>query len=72
METIKDKFQFDKTAFQMLTVQEANAEMEDCTNTTAKERLQYSLYLTARAYGFDPDNRPKLDRTYFEIIKRDV
>jgi len=34
---LKDKFQFDKTAFQKLTVEVANAEMEDDTNTTAKE-----------------------------------
>jgi len=67
----KDEFRFDRTAFQSLTAEEANSQMEDSRNTTVKERLRYSYYLTARAYGFDPDNPPRMDKTHFEIIKRD-
>jgi hypothetical protein len=69
--SFKDSFAFDRTAFQQLSPEEANRQMEDAQGTTWQERLRYSYYLTARAYGFDPDNPPKMDRTHFEIVKRD-
>lgn len=65
-----DRFVFDRTAFQALTAEEADAQMNDGRNTTVNQRLEYSYYLTARAYGFDPENRPKMDRTHFEMISR--
>lgn len=70
-ETYTKRYAFDRTAFQSLTAEEADREMRDSRNTTVKQRLEYSYYLTARAYGFDPDNPPKMDRTHFEIIKRE-
>jgi len=67
----KETFAFDRTAFQQLSAEEADKEMVDSSGTTWQQRLRYSYYLTARAYGFDPDNPPKMDRTHFEIVKRD-
>jgi hypothetical protein len=67
----KEVFAFDRTAFQQLSAEEANKEIEDAKGTTWQERLRYSFYLTARAYGFDPQNPHRMEKTHFEIIKRD-
>lgn len=71
METLKEKFRFDRTAFQQCSAKEADEQMTESKHLSPKERLQYSLYLTARAYGFDPDQRPPMDKSHFEIIHRD-
>jgi hypothetical protein len=70
MESLADKFKFDKSAFQILSHAEADAEMINPFHTDSKERWAYLHYLKARAYGFDPDVNLPFDRTSFEIIKR--
>lgn len=69
--TINENYTFDRTAFQQFSVQEADEQMTDSISESPKDRLRYSLYLTARAFGFDPDHRPPMDRYHFEIIHRD-
>jgi hypothetical protein len=66
------KYTFDRTAFSQLSAEEADQEMRrPRAERTVQERLEYSYYLTARAYGFDPDNPPRMDKTHFEWIKRE-
>ena len=72
MESLADKFKFDKTAFQILSHAEAYAEMRNPIHADPKERWAYLHYLKARAYGFDPDEQLPFDRTSFEIIKRKI
>ena len=37
---------------------------------TIEERLKAAMYLNSVAYGFDPANPPRLDKTVFSIRKR--
>lgn len=64
------KYSLDKTAFQAMTVQEADDYMRDYRNYNWKERLRVSYYLTSLAYGFDIDNPPKMDKSVFIALKQ--
>ncbi|MEO6132040.1 MAG: hypothetical protein ABIQ02_09335 [Saprospiraceae bacterium] len=59
----------DRTAFKRQTAEEAS-------NTTAYWRqqsdafkLKSAYHLSLRAYGYDPENEPRLDRTVFSTRK---
>ncbi len=62
-----NKFRLDKTAFKAQTVAEADESMRNYLNYSAKERLEIAYYLTSIAYGFDIDNPPRMDKTFFQI-----
>ncbi|MBY0476105.1 MAG: hypothetical protein K2Q24_00520 [Chitinophagaceae bacterium] len=63
------KYRLDKTAFQAMSVEEADDYMRDYSNYSWKERLKVSHYLTSLAYGFDADHPPKMDKTIFSKSK---
>ena len=64
------KYRLDKTAFQAMSVEEADDYMRDYKNYHWKERLKVSFFLTCLAYGFDVNNPPKMDKTIFSTSKQ--
>jgi hypothetical protein len=66
----RKKYKLDKTAFQAMTVEEADDYMRNYRNYNWKERLRVAYYLTSLAYGFDINNPPKLDKTVFTMYKQ--
>lgn len=64
------KYRLDKSAFQALTVEEADDYMRNYRNYNWKERLRISLYLTSLAYRFELNNPPKMDKTLFSATKQ--
>ena len=65
-----NNYRLDKTAFKIMSFEEADNYMRDYKKYTWQERLSISLYLTSIAYKFDLDNSPRLDKNFFRIIKR--
>jgi hypothetical protein len=63
METRKDIFKLDRTFGKAMTLQEADDYQNDYSGYTLKERLGIVFYLTSRAYNFDANNPPRIDRT---------
>ena len=63
------KYRLDKTAFQAMSVEEADDYMRDYRSYSWKERLKVSFYLTSLAYGFDINHPPKMDKTIFQAAK---
>jgi hypothetical protein len=70
MESKENPYKLDRTAFQAMTVQEANDYQRDYRNHTVKERLEIALYLTSIAYNFDMNHPPKMDKTIFTKRKQ--
>jgi len=60
----------DRTSFWSGTHEELE-KRNKCHNQsmTHQERLRASWILTLRAYGYDPQNPPRLDRTIFSMGK---
>ena len=65
-----NKFRLDKTAFKTQTIAEADESMRNYLNHSVKERLEIAYYLTSIAYGFDMENPPRMDKTFFQIRSR--
>ena len=61
------KYKLDRTAFQAMTVEEADDYMRDYRNYHWKDCLKISFFLTSLAYGFDINNPPKMDKTIFKL-----
>jgi hypothetical protein len=61
-------FSFDKTAFKAQTFKEEQ-KTKNFQDNTAIERLEISFYLNSVAFGFDINNPPKMDRTFFSMRK---
>ena len=64
------KYRLDKTAFQAMTVQEADDYMRNYRNYNWKDRLKISFYLTSLAYSFDVSSPPKMDKSLFKALKQ--
>jgi hypothetical protein len=65
----RNNFKMDRTAFSSGTMDE-ESEKHDYSKMTEKEGLQIAAYLISVAYGFVGKPWPKMDRTKFEIVKR--
>lgn len=61
------KYRLDKTAFQAMSVEEADDYMRDYRQYHWKERLQVSFFLTSLAYGFDVNDPPKMNKSIFTL-----
>ena len=61
------KYRLDKTAFQAMSVEEADDYMRDYRNHHWKERIKVAFFLTSLAYGFDINNPPRMDKTIFQL-----
>ena len=56
-------YKMDKTVGKAMTHKETEKEKLFPPETTVKERLNEAWYLTRQAYGIDPENPPKMDKT---------
>jgi len=56
----------DKSAFKKQTFEEADRNRAYWMSKTPMERLIAAHRLSLRAYGYDPDNPPRMDKTFFK------
>ena len=62
----------DRTAFKRQTAKEASNNVAYWRSRPDAEKLRAAYYLSLRAYGYDPADEPRLDRTVFSIRKREL
>lgn len=62
---MKYNFRLDKTVFKAQSFEEAEKSNIFPPDTSLSERLRQAWYLTCMAYGIDPENPPKMDKTVF-------
>ena len=62
---------FDRSAFKIKTFEEADNNREYWMRKTPMERLSAAWILTCAAYNIDPYENNKMDKTHFEMRKRD-
>lgn len=65
------KFRLDRTVFEARNASELVNYGKAYQNTTWQERLRIHQYLNSIAYGYDLDNPPRMDKTIFQIKKRE-
>lgn len=63
-------YRLDKNAFQTLTFQEADKQINDSAGLSMEERIKQFNYLMSVAYRFLGEKWPHMDKGYFEKIKR--
>ncbi|CAL1520506.1 hypothetical protein MMC2321_04290 [Chitinophaga sp. MM2321] len=63
-----DSYRFDRTAFKIKTFAESDADNVDLS-LPLRERLRQAYYLISKAYGFDVNNPPRMDKTVFSYKK---
>ena len=61
----------DRTAFKMQTAEEASNTGAYWRQKPDAEKLRAAYHLSLRAWGYDPENEPRLDRTKFSMRKLD-
>lgn len=64
-------YRLDKTAFKQTKLEDQGNNRAYWMSRTPAERLAAAWYLTCRAYGIDPNNPPKMDKSLFRIKSRD-
>ena len=57
----------DRTAFKMQTAANASNTVEYWRQQSDADKLRSAYHLSLRAYGYDPANEPRLDRTKFSM-----
>lgn len=63
-------FRLDRTTFRAGTHEQlAAAERQHRQSLSLSERLRAAVYLNSVAYGYDPEDPPRLDRTQFSMRK---
>lgn len=65
-----NEYRLDRSAFQMLSFEEADKQMQQSTNQTNEERFRQFNYLMSVAWRFVGESWPKMDKTFFEMRKR--
>lgn len=60
----------DRTAFKAFKASEHTEDITWWKDKSATERLEAAYYLITVAYGIDPQNPPRMDKTVFEARKR--
>ena len=64
-----EEFKLDRTHFRILTLEQADKELNDHSSMDWKERLMLHQYLNSIAYGYVNKEKPVLDRTIFHARK---
>ena len=59
----------DKTVFSILTFEQADNSVEFWLQKTPDERIRAAYVLSLRAFGYDPENEPRMDRSVFSMGK---
>jgi hypothetical protein len=62
-------YKFDRTAFKMQTVEEADRANVFDESVSYTERLQQAYFLISQAYGFSMSDQPRLDKSCFTSRK---
>lgn len=65
------KYKLDQTAFQARNASEQVNYGKEHQKFTWQERMRIHQYLNSIAYGYDLDNPPRMDKTFFQIKKRE-
>ncbi len=65
------ELKLDRTSFEITTFSNADDDALYWKNKTPNERLEYAMILNAVCYGFLNSESPKMDKTFFRILKRD-
>jgi hypothetical protein len=63
-------FRLDRNAFNKRTFDDADNHSKEKEKLSVNENLKISFYLNSIAYQFDINYPPKMDKTVFEIRKR--
>lgn len=66
---MKPQYKLDRTAFEVLTFEEADRKINDHSDMSWQERLQMLLYLNSIAYKYVNSEEPRLDKTIFSARK---
>ena len=61
----------DKSYFKKQSFKDAEKNRTYWLSKTPYERLVAAYRLSLRAYGYDPDHPPKMDKTYFRKRKHE-
>lgn len=64
-------YKLDRTAFNALSYEDADMQINNSVNLSQEERINQFNYLMSVAYRFLGGQWPRMDRTIFEAIKRD-
>lgn len=59
------KERLDKSFFKKQSLKEADDNLRYWRSKSTSERLQSAYQLSLRAFGYDPDNPPKLEKNLF-------
>ncbi|MCP9750928.1 hypothetical protein [Ferruginibacter sp. HRS2-29] len=65
-------YKFDKSVSSVKTFREAELDKRFSADTPLGERLRQAWYLTCMAYGIDPLDPPKMDKTAFSMRKHSL
>ena len=60
----------DRMAFAKMTFAEADDSVEYWLQRTPAERIHAAYLLSLRAFGYNPENEPRLDRSIFSMRKQ--
>ena len=59
----------DRTAFKRQTAEAASNTVAYWRQQSDTEKIRAAYHLSLRAWGYDPENEPRLDRTKFSMRK---
>ena len=62
-------YKLDLGAFALKSFEEASRNTEYWRNQSPAERLRAAIWLSFWAFGFDPENPPRMDKTKFSMRK---
>lgn len=68
---MKEKPKLNRTAFKIDAFESADNNKDYWLSKTPNERFAAAWYLTCCAYDIVNNNPPKMDKTHFEIRKRE-
>ena len=62
-------YKLDRTAFAIKSFEDASCNADYWRKQTPAERLRAATWLSFRAFGLDPENPPRMDKTLFSMRK---
>ena len=62
----------DRSAFKHQSAAEASNTVSYWRQQTDAFKLRSAYHISLRAYGYDPANEPRLDKTFFSVRKREA
>jgi hypothetical protein len=62
-------YKLDRTAFEIKSFEDASRNTEYWRKQAPAERLRAATWLSFCAFGFDPENPPRMDKTLFSMRK---